>query len=93
ALLANLFARAGRTNEAQRILVGLRQRAQHQGELAGEIAVVYAGLGDRKETWVWLERARSAHTLVLDDVPLILDQLRPDPRIDLFRQELGLQNR
>jgi len=92
-LLGNLLARAGRRSEAQRILVSLRERGQHQGQVAGEIATVYAGLGDREEAWAWLERARETHTLVLDDLPLVLDQLRPDPRIDRFRRELGLENR
>ena len=92
-LLGFLLARAGRTTEAQRILGSLRERSRRHGDLAGEIATVYAGRGDKKASWVWLEQARDARTLVLDDLSLVLERLRPDPRVDLFRRELGLQNR
>jgi hypothetical protein len=71
----------------------LRERSRRQGDVAGEIAVVYAGLGDKKATWAWLEQARETRTLVLDDLSLILDRLRPDPRVDLFRRKMGLQAR
>jgi TolB-like protein/DNA-binding SARP family transcriptional activator/Flp pilus assembly protein TadD len=92
-LLGFLLARAGRAAEARQVLASLRERARRQGDVAGEIAVVYAGLGDKRETWAWLEQARETRTLVLDDLSLVLDRLRPDPRVDLFRRELGLEQR
>lgn len=92
-LLGFVLARAGRTKEARSILESLLQRSQQRDDFCGEVATVYAGLGDRTETWAWLERARDTHTLVLDHLSLVLDRLRPDPRVDLFRRQLGLQNR
>ena len=92
-LLGFLLARAGRTTEAQQVIASLRERSGRRGDVAGEIAIVYAGLGDKEQTWAWLEQARETHTLVLDDLSLVLDRLRPDPRVDLFRRQLGLLRR
>jgi tetratricopeptide (TPR) repeat protein len=92
ALLGYVLARAGRTAEAQRVLESLLNRSERHEELAGEIAIVYAGLGDREATWVWLERARESRTLVLDHLSLVLDRLRPDPRIEGYRREIGLES-
>jgi len=93
ALLGFVLARAGKTTEAQRVLASLLDRSQRRGDLAGEIATVYAGLGDREKAWTWLEQARDRRTLVLDQLSIVLDRLRPDSRVDLFRRQLGLQNR
>lgn len=93
ALLGFLLARAGRTAEAQQILGALLERSQRRGDVAGEIAMVYAGLGDRERTLAWLEHARDERTLVLDHLPIILDRFQPDPRIELIRHRLGLVSR
>jgi DNA-binding SARP family transcriptional activator len=93
ALLGFVLARAGRKAEAQRLLDSLLERSRRQDDVAGEIATVYAGLGDKEKTWAWLHHAREKRTLVLDHLSLIFDRLRPDPRVDAFRRELGLQNR
>lgn len=93
ALLGFVLARAERTAEARRILASLLDRSRRRGDLEGEIATVYAGLGDKEKTWMWLNRARDKQTLVLDHLSLVFNQLRPDPRIDVFRREIGLQNR
>ena len=91
-LLGFLLARAGRTIEAQRILDAFLERQQRRGDASGEIAMVYAGFGDRDRTVTWLEDALEKRTLVLDHLPLILDGLRPDPRIELIRRRLGLRS-
>lgn len=93
ALLGFVLARAGRRIEARGVLDSLLERSRRHGDLAGEIATVYAGLGDKEETWAWLEQARQRRTLLLDHLSLIFDRLRPDPRVDVFRRQLGLQNR
>ncbi|HKN68875.1 MAG TPA: BTAD domain-containing putative transcriptional regulator [Gemmatimonadaceae bacterium] len=92
-VLGFVLARAGRTKEAQQLLQSLLGHSRRRGELAGEIATVYAGLGDKPKAWVWLEQGRDSHTLVLDHLSLALDRLRPDPRVDAFLRQLGLQNR
>jgi tetratricopeptide (TPR) repeat protein len=90
ALRAFMLARGGRPAEARLVLDSLLEGSRHGGELAGEIATVYAGLGDHDRAFAWLEQARSERTLVLDDLPLVLKELRPDRRVDLFRRRLGL---
>jgi DNA-binding SARP family transcriptional activator/Flp pilus assembly protein TadD len=93
ALLGYLLARAGRTVQARRILSAFLERQQRRGDVAGEIAMVYAGLGDTERTVTWLEDAREQRTLILDQLPLIFEQLRPDPRIELIRHRLGFASR
>jgi hypothetical protein len=90
ALMGYLLARAGRTVEAHQILRDFLDRSQRRGDVAGEIATVYAGLGDRERTALWLERARHERTLVLEELPTILRSLRQDPRNQLIRSQLGL---
>jgi DNA-binding SARP family transcriptional activator len=93
ALLGFLLARAGRTAEARQILGTFLERSRRRGDVSGEIAMVYAGLGDRERSFAWLERARVERTLVLDHLPVILDRLRPDPRVELIRRRLGFESR
>jgi Flp pilus assembly protein TadD len=93
ALLGFLLARAGRTAEARQILGTLLERSRRRGDVSGEIAMLYAGLGDRERTFAWLERARVERTLVLDHLPVILDRLGPDPRVEPIRRRLGFENR
>jgi hypothetical protein len=70
----------------------LLERSQRRSDVAGEIAMVYAGLGDKERTIVWLERAHDERTLVLDHLPVILAWLRPDPRFQSIRRRLGLDS-
>jgi Flp pilus assembly protein TadD len=92
-ILGYLFARAGRTAEAQQVLSALLERWHRRGDVAGEIAMVYAGLGDKARTVAWLEHARDERTLVLDHFPFILDGLRQDADIQLIRHRFGFATR
>jgi hypothetical protein len=56
------------------------------------IAIIYAGLGDRDDAFVWLDRAIENREFgaVLLDVQIWLDDLRSDPRYEARLKKLGL---
>jgi len=77
--LAYIYGRAGRRIEALSILRDLQtSQESRQPVPAYEIALVHAGLGDKQQALVWLERARAAH-----DPFLIYAQT--DPNFDGLR--------
>jgi hypothetical protein len=54
-----------------------------------EIALVYAGLGDKDDAFAWLEEAYKTHSEGLTNLKIdpCLDPLRSDPRFaDLLRR-------
>ncbi len=57
AALGYALAVTDRTAEARQVLAALLARADHEYVSAYDIATVYAGLGDRDETFKWLRRA------------------------------------
>ena len=89
ALYAYLLARAGRTKEAQGILAALLTRSKYGGD-PGAIATVYVGLGEKDQALDWLARA-SIDGTPLDNLPMLLRDLAPDPRVQSIRRQLGIQ--
>jgi TolB-like protein/Tfp pilus assembly protein PilF len=86
--LGNACARAGQRAEAQRLLQKSIEQSRHEVG-AYEVALVYAGLGEKDRACEWLERAYKAHegdmSFLKVDPPL--DPLRSDPRFqDLLRR-------
>lgn len=92
ALLGNLLARSGRQTEARTVLQALLERAS-RADAAFEVAVVYAGLGDNDQAFVWLDRAVDDGSLAFDQMQSVLQDLRRDPRFDRIRARLGYQKR
>ncbi len=90
--LGNAYARAGQPDAARRIIVRLQQDVQNDGVGRYEIALVYAGLGDRKDAFQWLDDAFRAQDpgLVYLKVDPCLDPLRPDPRFDDLMHRVGI---
>jgi tetratricopeptide (TPR) repeat protein len=89
ATVGNALARAGRTDEARKILSELEQQARTRFVPAYSLAIAYAGLGDREKTLDYLERAfgeRDAPIVFLKIEPK-WDELRSEPRfIDLMKR-------
>jgi tetratricopeptide (TPR) repeat protein len=85
--LGNAYARAGRvTRESLR---GLREHLKEGTVGVYEVALIYAGLGERDRAFEWLEKAYEAHDngMVSLKVDPALDSLRSDPRFqDLLRR-------
>jgi TolB-like protein/DNA-binding winged helix-turn-helix (wHTH) protein len=88
--LAHTFAVSGRKTRARKILAEVGQRRLQGGYVSSyDIAVVYAGLGEKDTAFQWLEKAyeeRAGGLLVLKVDPRMVP-LRSDPRFqDLLRR-------
>lgn len=92
-LVGFLLARAGRTDEARRILAALLDRARRVEGNAFNVATVYAGLAENEQAIAWLGKAFDERAIPFDNLDLVLNALAPDPRVDAFRQRLGIQKR
>jgi serine/threonine protein kinase/Tfp pilus assembly protein PilF len=57
AALGHAYARNGQRGEAEAILTTLKTRSRNEYVSAYDIAVLYTGLGDKDETFAWLEKA------------------------------------
>lgn len=90
--LGNAYARAGQVDAAMKTISMLENHVRKDGVGRYEIALVYAGLGRKKEAFKWLEDsyiARDVGLLYLKVDPL-LDPLRSDPRFDDLIRRVGL---
>lgn len=90
--LGNAYARAGNMKSARDTIVRLQNSVQQNGVGRYEIALVYAGLGEKTEAFDWLEQAYRAHDvgLVYLKVDPCLDPLRSDPRFNELIRRVGL---
>ena len=93
--LGNVEARAGQTAAARRTIAQLENDVRRDGVGRYEIALVYAGLGDRNQAFRWLEEAYRAHDvgMVYLRVDPCLDPLRSDPRLADLMHRVGLDER
>jgi TolB-like protein len=95
ASIAFAYVRAGRVEEAQRILSIARRRYQERDGAALAVARAYVALGEVEQAFKWLERAyqeRDGYLVTLKVAPLY-DPLRSDPRFDELLRRVGLQAR
>lgn len=90
--LGNVYARSGQTQAARRIIRQLETDVRRDGIGRYEIALVYAGLGEKNQAFQWLQAAYQAHDvgLVYLRVDPCLDPLRSDPRFANLLQSVGL---
>lgn len=90
--LGNAYARAGNTNEARKIIEELKEAVRKNGVGSYEIALVYAGLGDKQQAFAWLDESYTAHDVGLAFLRIdpTLDPLRSDPRFNRLLQRVGL---
>ncbi len=80
AALAHAYAAAGQEAAAREVLDRLLARAKSQYVSPYEIAVIYAGLGDRDRAFEWLDKA-------FEDRSSLLVYWRMDPRIWSLRSD------
>ena len=88
AQLGQVYARAGRRADAQRIIERLRTLSATRYVPAYDVALVHASLGERDEAFAWLRRAFDERygPLVFARIDPDLNELRGDPRMaDLIR--------
>ena len=90
--LGNTYARAGRIDDARKTITKLEQHVEKNGVGRYEIALVYAGLGNKQQAFRWLEEAYAAHDvgLLYLKIDPCLDPLRSDPRFDDLVRRVGL---
>jgi TolB-like protein/Flp pilus assembly protein TadD/tRNA A-37 threonylcarbamoyl transferase component Bud32 len=90
--LGYVYARAGRSNDAHRVITELTNRSAREYVTPYALALVHAGLGENDRALEWLERAGEERSprLVFLSVEPAFDGLRGDPRFAAFRRKLGL---
>ncbi len=87
--MGNAYARMGREAEAREMISELQKQVQNTGVGVYEIALVYAGLGEKDEAFAWLEKSFAARDKGLTCLKIdpCLDPLRSDSRFqDLIRR-------
>jgi tetratricopeptide (TPR) repeat protein len=79
--MGNAYARAGRVAEARETISKLKERVRKDNVGTYEIALVYAGLGEKDAAFAWLEKAHQVRDkgLTFLKVDPSLDPLRSDP--------------
>jgi tetratricopeptide (TPR) repeat protein len=90
--LGYAYARAGRTNEAWRILEKLKSISASGGNASFEMALVNFGLGEMDQAFVWFERSvesRDQDPRSWKIEPLLGDVVK-DPRYAALLEKFGL---
>ncbi len=94
-LLGYAYAASGKKVEALKILEELKEKLEQRQVSPSEIALVYAGLGEKDQAFAWLQMAYEEHNggfwmIFLKVLPLF-DNLRSDPRYNLLLKKMGLE--
>jgi hypothetical protein len=81
---------SGKRNEARTLLNKLKTTKEYVSP--AELAILYAGLGDKEEAFAALERAFAARDLQMQylKVESHYDSLRSDPRFTDLVRKVGL---
>jgi serine/threonine-protein kinase len=91
--LGHAYAVSGNRAEAQKVLDHLKESSAHSYVSPYSSAVIYAGLGEKDQAFVWLERAyqeRSYFMAVYLTTDARLDSLHADSRFVELRRRVGL---
>jgi TolB-like protein/Flp pilus assembly protein TadD len=90
--MGNAYAREGRVTEARAAISKLKEHVQKNGVGRYEIALVYAGLGEKSEALTWLEKSYESRDKGLTYLKIdpCLDPLRSDPRFQDLLRRVGL---
>jgi TolB-like protein/Flp pilus assembly protein TadD len=90
--IGNAYARMGRKADAREMISELQKHVQNTGVGRYEIALVYAGLGEKDEAFAWLEKSFAARDKGLTYLKIdpCLDPLRSDSRFQGLVRRVGL---
>jgi TolB-like protein/Tfp pilus assembly protein PilF len=90
--LGNAYALAGQKANALKTLAELQADVHNQDIGLYEIALVYAGLGDKKSAIQWLKKASDAHDIGLMYIKIdpCLDPLRNEPEFQDLAKRIGV---
>ena len=78
--LGHAYGVAGKKAEARAVLDELKQRSQQEYVPADSIALVYAGLGEKDQAFIWLEKAYDEHAFKMA-------WLKVEPQWDSLRSD------
>lgn len=89
--LGNLYARQGKRKDAQAVIAQMEQEIEATGIGRYEIALIYAGLGDKDQAFKWLDAALETRDkgITFIKVDPCLDPLRFDPRFKNLIARVG----
>jgi DNA-binding winged helix-turn-helix (wHTH) protein/TolB-like protein/Flp pilus assembly protein TadD len=89
--LGRAYARAGKKAQAERVLTELLKRADGSYAAPFQLAMVYAGLGDKDQAFAWLAKAYEARSWYMTwlKVEPFLDTLRSDSRFADLQRRVG----
>ncbi len=90
--MGNTYARMGRAADARQMISKLEEHVQKDGLGRYEIALVYAGLGEKDAAFAWLEKSFAARDKGLTYLKIdpCLDPLRSDQRFQDLIRRVGL---
>ena len=88
--LACAYAYSGRSSEALKVLKVVQNQSDHGLSNASGIAMVYAGLGEKDQTMIWLERAYAERFNPSILMRPAFDPLRSDTRFQDLLGRIGL---
>jgi len=90
--IGHLYAVWGKRDEAQQILAELIKKSEQSYVSDYDVAVIYAGLGDKDQAFGWLDKAVEQHSFWLSWLKLDprLDPLRSDPRFSNLLQRVRM---
>jgi TolB-like protein/Flp pilus assembly protein TadD len=92
AVLGLAYAVSGQKEQAQKVVDTLKASARKRYIPPTYFGILYAGLGDKDETLVWLEKAfqERADLLTWLNVEPMMDDVRSDPRFQDLIRRIGL---
>jgi TolB-like protein/DNA-binding winged helix-turn-helix (wHTH) protein/lipoprotein NlpI len=90
--LGHVYAVTGQKSEARTMLDELKQASEQEYVTANSIALIYAGLGDKDQAFVWLDRAYEERAFQMQWIKIEprWDNLRADPRFQDLLRRIGL---
>jgi tetratricopeptide (TPR) repeat protein len=90
--LGRIYAVLGKKSEALEVLDELKHLSAQEYVPATSLAIVYTGLGDKDQAFVWLEKAYEERSFQLQwlSVEPRWDSLRSDPRFANLQRRMGL---
>ncbi|HST09185.1 MAG TPA: winged helix-turn-helix domain-containing protein [Terriglobales bacterium] len=94
--LAHAYVDIGKVPEARKILQDLERKSKDSYVSPYILAVVYAGLGDKKNAFLFLEKAYQERSLEISwslQVDPRFDNLRSDARFQALLERIGLAKR
>ncbi len=90
--LGYVYAKAGKRDEAIKILNQLLEFSKRGSTLSVQVAYVYAGLGDKDKAFEWLEKGYDEQNTQLGYLKIdpAWDNLRSDSRYKVMLKKIGL---